>query len=376
MSSDEGGRAAAIVDLYSIVSTGNYCDVATSVLFIYDAIVTFNREVACFFSTGPTGASFLFFANKGVSLTFYVMQLIGFMAYPSTQVGVTAQEYLLMVDRHLHAFSCASYSQALHAMLVLQMIPWAVFAALRAFVLSKSKLLGLLVLTLSAAPAAANLVPFGYGLSGVILAEYGLGCLSTDNTTPDITLKYDLRWLVVYAVKLAAYQATNTVTIISRAPLIAADILLICITWSKLSSRDTLKVIRQSKRLTLSDMILRDGTVYFIVLSLLNILHLTLSLLSATINGTGSSFVTLFTAPITAILVSRFLLELQEANRMVVRLDPDDPLYSSRSPYESDTPSFISSLGGFINPDVPMPSDVSLDSHADSRPDREEEREA
>ncbi|TFK83871.1 hypothetical protein K466DRAFT_602486 [Polyporus arcularius HHB13444] len=341
MSSDEGGRAAAIVDLYNIVSTGNYCDVATSVLFIYDAIVTFNREVACFFSTGPTGASFLFFANKGVSLTFYVMQLIGFMAYPSNQRLV---------------------------------LPLRIFAALRAFVLSKSKLLGLLVLTLSAAPAAANLVPFGYGLSGVILAEYGLGCLSTDNTTPDITLKYDLRWLVVYAVKLAAYQATNTVTIISRAPLIAADILLICITWSKLSSRDTLKVIRQSKRLTLSDKILCNGTVYFIVLSLLNILHLTLSLLSATINGTGSSFVTLFTAPITAILVSRFLLELQEANRMVVRLDPDDPLYSSRSPYESDTPSFISSLGGFINPDVPMPSDVSLESHDDSRPDREEER--
>ncbi len=42
-----------------------------------------------------------------------------------SEVGVTAQEYLLMVDRHLHAFSCASYSQALHAMLVLQMIPWA-----------------------------------------------------------------------------------------------------------------------------------------------------------------------------------------------------------------------------------------------------------
>ncbi len=59
---------------------------------------------------------------------------------------------------------------------------------------------------------------------------------------------------------------------------------------------------------------------------------------------------------------------------MVVRLDPDDPLYSSRSPYESDTPGFISSLAGFINPDVPMPSDVSLESHDDSRPDREEER--
>ncbi|RDX54079.1 hypothetical protein OH76DRAFT_1398374 [Lentinus brumalis] len=39
--------------------------------------------------------------------------------------------------------------------------------------------------------------------------------------------------------------------------------------------------------------------------------------------------------------ISRFLLELQEANQMVVRLDPDDPLHSSRNPYDS-TPSFVS----------------------------------
>ncbi len=51
---------------------------------------------------------------------------------------------------------------------------------------------------------------------------------------------------------------------------------------------------------------------------------------------------------ITAILISRFLLELQEANRMDIRVDPDEPLYSSRDPYSR--PSFISSLGGFVNP--------------------------
>ncbi len=52
---------------------------------------------------------------------------------------------------------------------------------------------------------------------------------------------------------------------------------------------------------------------------------------------------------ITAILISHFLLELQEVNHMVVKLDADDPLHSSRNPWDS-TPSFISSLGGFINP--------------------------
>ncbi|RPD59021.1 hypothetical protein L226DRAFT_572371 [Lentinus tigrinus ALCF2SS1-7] len=345
MSSDEDARAAAaiVVELYNIVYTGNYCDLATSVLFIYDSVVTLEREVACFLTAERNGTSLLFLSNKVISMTFYVMQLIGFMTFPSDARSVTR---------------CGSFSRALHAMLALQMIPWAVFSALRAYVVSRSKVLGFLVLVFSIAPTAANLVPYGYGLSGVILAKYGLGCLSTDDTTAELTL-----------------SDTSAVTIVSRAPLIAADILLIFITWTKLSSRDVLKGIRGSGRLSLSDIILRDGTIYFIVLSLLNILHLTLSLLSAhnitrqaTINGTGSSFVTLFTAPITAILMSRFLLQLQEANQAVIRVDPDDPLYSSRDPYD-DTPSFISSLGAFINPDLSRGDnlELSLRSHSDGQ---------
>lgn len=60
---------------------------------------------------------------------------------------------------------------------------------------------------------------------------------------------------------------------------------------------------------------------------------------------------------ITAILISRFLLDLQDANQMVVRLDPDDP--PLHSPLYDDAPSFISSLGGFINPDLSGRSDGS-----------------
>ncbi len=65
---------------------------------------------------------------------------------------------------------------------------------------------------------------------------------------------------------------------------------------------------------------------------------------------------TKFIHRITAILISRFLLELQEANHIVVKLDADDPLHSSRNPWDS-TPSFISSLGGFINPSRSAQSD-------------------
>ncbi len=46
---------------------------------------------------------------------------------------------------------------------------------------------------------------------------------------------------------------------ISRVPLIVADMLLIYITWTKLSSKDALRGLGQSKRLSLSDILFRSG---------------------------------------------------------------------------------------------------------------------
>ncbi|TFK85293.1 hypothetical protein K466DRAFT_439844, partial [Polyporus arcularius HHB13444] len=51
----------------------------TVVLFIYDAFVTFDREVAFFWTAKPTGALLLFLANKWISLTFYVLGMVSYM---------------------------------------------------------------------------------------------------------------------------------------------------------------------------------------------------------------------------------------------------------------------------------------------------------
>ena len=83
---------------------------------------------------------------------------------------------------------------------------------------------------------------------------------------------------------------------------------------------------------------------------------------------------TFYTRSITAILVSRFLLELQEANQTVVKLDADDPLHFSHNPYD-DTPSFIRSLGAVIGPELQIPraesSDFDSDTHLHSHLDEE-----
>ncbi|TFK91445.1 hypothetical protein K466DRAFT_660057 [Polyporus arcularius HHB13444] len=264
MSDDADTGAVGTVALFESFYAGNHCQVAASgtcnpsgnssfvgltrsfaiAVFIYDAFVTFEREVTCVWTAKRTGASLLFFANKWLLMMYYVVLLFQHATFLSDQVGSSLHAIV-----HAHPGDCA-------------------------------------------------------------------------------------------------------VIIISRVPVIIADMLLIYITWAKLSSRGALRDVRQpqagSKRLSLSDILFRDGTIYFVVLFTLNCLHLILSATAILTNGSGS-YVTYFTAPLTAILVSRFLIDLQEANHAVVRVDEDDPLHSSRDPY--DAPSFISSLGAFINPE-------------------------
>ncbi|RDX41771.1 hypothetical protein OH76DRAFT_1422926 [Lentinus brumalis] len=325
MSSD-ADDAAATVALFDIFYTGGYCAVAVSVLFIYDTFLTFDREVAYFWTAKRiSGAALLFFANKWISMMVYVMGLVEYASFSSDK-----------------------------AMGILQVVPGAAFSALRAYVLSRNKPLGIVVAALSLAPVGANLVDYGYQYSGENFPPFG--CLGTDHITAALQLRFGSFSLIRY-IGTDSVQGNCTVIIISRVPLITADIILIYITWTTLRGSATLTDIHKSKRLTLSDVLFRGGTIYFVILFIMNVLHLAFSATAVASEDSGnSSLITLFTAPITAILISRFLLELQEANHTVVKLNADDPLHSSRNTWDS-TPSFISSLGGFINPSRSEQSD-------------------
>ncbi|KAI0704489.1 hypothetical protein C8T65DRAFT_741048 [Cerioporus squamosus] len=62
---------------------------------------------------------------------------------------------------------------------------------------------------------------------------------------------------------------------------------------------------------TLVDVLLCDGLIYFVVLLIMNTLHIVFTF-------TSTSEITIFTEPVTAVLVSRFLLDLQEASQRSV----------------------------------------------------------
>ncbi|RPD58170.1 hypothetical protein L226DRAFT_536853 [Lentinus tigrinus ALCF2SS1-7] len=154
-------------------------------------------------------------------------------------------------------------------------------------------------------------------------------------------------------------QVTRDFTIISRTCLIVADLIVLGVTWH--GTYRTTQLVRvaageQSKH-TYSGTLLRDGTTYFLILALLNVLHLLFTMLSITSDALQpASFVTIFSDPITSILVSRFLIDLQEVHRY--RADPQlSSLSSSQGSLQFATSRAIGSLGESL----PPPGDTSLE---------------
>ncbi|RPD58179.1 hypothetical protein L227DRAFT_190595 [Lentinus tigrinus ALCF2SS1-6] len=183
MSSDASD--AATISLFNALYVQEYANTAVSVLFMYDALITFDREVACFWESKWTGAPLLFFANKWISMTVYVMALIvQFLSFPSDKrLSYCLLKYSAMIH---DVRSCSSFGIALSVMQLVQFVPWAVFSGLRAYVLSRSKLLGLFAFALSLAPVGANMTHLAYDFVGFMYLPFG--CLATDNTTTALNI--------------------------------------------------------------------------------------------------------------------------------------------------------------------------------------------
>ncbi|TBU52432.1 hypothetical protein BD310DRAFT_832189 [Dichomitus squalens] len=91
------------------------------------------------------------------------------------------------------------------------------------------------------------------------------------------------------------------------------------------------------------------GTVYFLILAVLNSLHLAFTMLSISVNALQPySVVTVFTVPLSAILVSRFLLHLQSASLRAVGTIPSSQISSLHFDRSLVFERVIGSLGASI----------------------------
>ncbi|RDX51253.1 hypothetical protein OH76DRAFT_1481548 [Lentinus brumalis] len=270
MPSDAGpDPTAQIVAVYQALFVSTACAYATLTLVFYEYAITLGQEVAMFWKRKFTGATALFLLNRYLLVLSSTLVVVGEL--------VTSEN---------------AYTQ--FAIYFAQYLPWAAFAAMRAFALTaRNWPLAVTVFLLGLVPYGINMVQYGKGLTGIM--DQLVGCAVS---TPGLS------------------QELGVVTIVSRTTQIASDLLLIAITWRSLPRH-----VHGVRTTSFGAVFFRHGMIYFIVMFVLNALHLALTLFSIdVVPSTPASTVTIFTLPLTAILVSRFLLDLQYANSEVVDL--------------------------------------------------------
>ncbi|KAI0766496.1 hypothetical protein BC629DRAFT_1442640 [Irpex lacteus] len=198
--------------------------------------------------------------------------------------------YLILVilalsptPNYIRSRSCLWIIRLVDAFQLLQFLALALFTGLRAFALcGQNILVFIIVFGLSAVPFATDML--GY-IKSVIIFEEAFPTSICEAPT-DLPQSLQLR------------------------AVIAADVIVLLVTWPK-----TFGIIRQSKhlkeRMPLTEVLLRDGTVFFVALLAINIFQLlihSISSWSALLPGSA------FLAPLTSIIVSRFFFNLRQAD--------------------------------------------------------------
>ncbi|KAH9925869.1 uncharacterized protein BXZ73DRAFT_103042 [Epithele typhae] len=280
--------SALIADLNNgIISS--YCGIASIALVLFEYLLLLREEVTYFWIRKLTGATSLFLANRYITLLFTLYFLIsGF--FPLTTV-------------ERHALDLSQYAV------------WAAFSALRALALCrlrdvqvwKARAVALVIFLLAIVPVPIN---------------------------------------ILQIVQMVPVEDASSV--VSRASLISADVLVILVTWYTLV-RSGASTQTKIGRASFADVLLRDGSLYFLAMSVLNALHIALTVLEFGGPVTPVSFVTTFTDPLTSLLVSRFLVHLQSVNRDT---HSDSPSTLTGTGLGAETIRFermVGSLGASIN---------------------------
>ncbi|TBU57424.1 hypothetical protein BD310DRAFT_929357 [Dichomitus squalens] len=298
------------------------CSTAVLALFVYDFLLTFGDEVNLFLRPRQlNGPSILFLLNRYLALA---VQVYHCSPEPTSYKSIVAW------------FAASSVIESL------QYIPWAAFSALRSYALC---------------PA-----PYRTAIS---IAVFAL------SSVPYVVVNVIIFQSVVAPLISLSPSAQDILTVVARSSLIGAELIVLCITWYR--TRETIKMSKRfmagQDRQTFASTLLRDGTVYFLTLLILNSLNIVFSLFwessmegpttillllrlafsdgisefgLATQNNVG---VTTFGGPLTSIVISRFLINLQKVKRRLHGSSRSMSELAFQSHASRDMDGFIGSLG-------------------------------
>ncbi|OSD04949.1 hypothetical protein PYCCODRAFT_86408 [Trametes coccinea BRFM310] len=210
---------------------------------------------------------------------------IGSVALVAFDFATTLDEEIRLIWSRGKAASAWLY---LALVQFLQSISWAAFSALRTLALSHMNwVLAFIVFTLACAPFAANMWAISLGVVGFNIPM--AGCTASIQVTP-----YEAKMYASLALSLDHAQPLFiTGTALSRSCTIAADLIVIATTWWNATYDGSVRHIRGASKMPLTRVLLYNGATYFLALSTLNILHLTLTLLSVSRTPRTQSLVSL-----------------------------------------------------------------------------------
>ncbi|KAJ8489209.1 hypothetical protein ONZ51_g3053 [Trametes cubensis] len=374
----DAAAAAQEVLLYQAAQTNIFWTSSAMALLIYDYLLTLRHEVRFVWSRKFTGATVLFLLNRYTIILLYLVDVITlFPIIPKVVLATVARRNVLRFDCR-----CPGTGRFITVLEVLPYIIWAAFSSLRAYALSSRNLpIGLLIFLLSLVPAGVN--AYFFSTFSFIELPAPSNCTALSDITAQLSKTYVVAVVAVpYVVcsQFCAFSSTHPsnqtllsrrrVTIVSRASLMAADTLVIVVTWAS-----TYRIGKASRdaRLGFSfgTLLLRDGTIYFVVLVAMNVVHMTLNVIKPNDFVQQASYVTVLENPITSILVSRFILNLRAVDHRGgggggMRTDTaDDTL---RGHALSTSPSFVRS--DFLHDSTAASGETGVESERDSLRER------
>ncbi|KAJ8494334.1 hypothetical protein ONZ51_g2418 [Trametes cubensis] len=268
--------------------TLGYCSTsAAGMLFVYYYLSTLDHEFKHYSERKITLATLLYIANRYVPLVYFI--------YNAPWIPFSSD----------HQKICAAEMGTAIGLRDLMYIPWAIFSALRAYALQRKLSWAVIVLILSLANIVVDAFMYHWAVSGAIVFAGGINTLTNIGA---------VRHRVRYDYSLS--HTSSTVPFLARIPVIIADIIVVLITWkTQYSTHRLSKNLPNPKKL--ATIVLHNGTIYFVVLTALNILLLILEYLQiftdSPVLENNSSDLSLLIEPLTAILVSEFLNDLHEA---------------------------------------------------------------
>jgi len=253
-----------------------YCDLAGTAILFYDILLTYDREMTCIWKRKFSGVTVIFVCLRYITL---VSQIATFAndVQPGIILPCKITNYLYYSTALLARISCAAFGS---------LRIWAIWGQ-HWPLLVVTLVLGLIPVVIDIYQVAIIVV---YALA--LPAPFG-GCGS------DIALSSEIQTRLALAGRTFA---------------IATDAVILIATWSKTwATRQGLRTMNVSiggPRVSLSELLMRDGTIYFAALLCLNIMALILDTTPQVVFNPTSLFIDSFTA----ILLCRLILNLRSFN--------------------------------------------------------------